>query len=210
MSIMIIEISPGLELYRYDINEPGPAWNSIEHSLKTEHSYEASVGPKNKIGAYYLYDNIKTTNAVAFIACNKKALEKYWLSNTKSIANLRIIDFSKCSCIHEMLDVLESLKINVCIPEFKINGMDRNLTELIGHNYDSRIHPTLPNLIEVGYLGQLLTDFNNGILFMGLLKKSGLIVDGYRFCEELNPYGLTYCLFNADKLSIPNKHLVNL
>jgi hypothetical protein len=34
---------------------------------------------------------------------------------------------------------------------------------------------------------------------------NGLEINGYRWCEAHNPYGLTYCFFNSEKLESPKK-----
>lgn len=49
------------------------------------------------------------------------------------------------------------------------------------------------------YLGQSLTDYENGILFKSILEEKNY--EGYVFFE--NPESNTYCIFNSDKISDP-------
>jgi hypothetical protein len=55
---------------------------------------------------------------------------------------------------------------------------------------------------DVGLFGQRLTDFDNAEQFIKLTKHLGY--DGYRWREFDEEYrGMTYCLFDAEKLSPP-------
>ena len=90
----------------------------------------------------------------------------------------------------------------------KINGFEAiwSISDLRNHSRLTRILIKVSELIEVSWFGQLLTDFDNGKEFMRL--STGLEIDGYRWCEAHNPYGLTYCLFNSQKLESPKKQKI--
>ena len=49
----------------------------------------------------------------------------------------------------------------------------------------------------VGYTGQLMTDFENGIVFKKLLQEKGY--EGYQFMEEKT--SPTICLFDSSKIT---------
>lgn len=201
---MIIEIAAPLQLFRYDISEPPTSWDASLHCFHTEHFEKKLNTSKNKIGAYFLYDNMNAALAVADVALRKKQLSDLWFTKTSTTSSIRILDFSKCSCIHEMLDVLEALGIDVCNVDFKIHGKNRTLVELVNHTYDSKIFPEFPHAINLAYLGQCITDFDNGLHFNQSLINAELCIDGYRWCETINPYALTYCLFSNEYLNPPN------
>ena len=57
---------------------------------------------------------------------------------------------------------------------------------------------------RVQYIGQLLTDFGNGVTFKRLLQERGY--EGYQFMEE--KFTPTICIFEADKLTVPVHQIV--
>jgi|GEM_PF-5525504 len=68
---------------------------------------------------------------------------------------------------------------------------------------NTKISCTFPD--KVGILGQRLTDFDNGLIFRDKIKKVELdtnqVIDGYRFREDSDERGFTYCFFAPDKLT---------
>ena len=56
------------------------------------------------------------------------------------------------------------------------------------------------------FLGQHLSDFNNGIIFNKLLTEKGY--DGYVFVEEVNDP--TVCIFDSSFLSQPTTQVIQL
>lgn len=207
---MVININKPLKLFRYDINEPPRMWDSHFHARNTQYSNDANLGDKNKGGFYFLFDNDILTKVVASIICKQNKQTKYWYTKTEITESLSIIDLSQCRCTHEMLDTLESLNVDIIIPEMKINGCNKDFSIFMNHQYFTRIEPNIPDLIEVGWLGQILTDFDNGPLFKRRVNAAGLKIDGYRWCENINPFGLTYCLFMPNKLAEPTSNEVQL
>ena len=57
---------------------------------------------------------------------------------------------------------------------------------------------------RVGYTGQLMTDFGNGVPFKRQLTEKGF--GGYTFMEE--KYVPTICLFDSCKLTTPDHTIV--
>ncbi|PCJ81838.1 MAG: hypothetical protein COA57_13805 [Flavobacteriales bacterium] len=205
---MIVSIKPQIDLSRYDIGETPEEWDSKSHCLNTEYRDNNGKGPKNKSGFYFLFDNIETTQAVAKIACNKNEIkDNYWLTITQTTDTISIIDFSKCKCIHDILVILDSLNINIYNSNMIINGFeDKKIDDLKTHNHLTRVIPYISELMEVKWFGQMLTDFDNGETFKELANV--LKIDGYRWCENINPYGLTYCLFDHNKIEQPSKRKI--
>ena len=167
---------------------------------------------KNKEGFYFLFDDVITCQAVAEVACRNKSKAQYWLTNTNTNSQIKIIDFSSCKCIHDILEIIDVLNLDIYNDFMKLNGLkngksQRFLSELKCHSRSTRIFNLYPELIEVSWFGQLLTDFDNGTYFKGVLTEHK--IDGYRWSENYNPYGLTYCLLDAEKLSAPVKHSIH-
>lgn len=206
---MTIAIDTGLRLIRYDLCETTPDnWDTKNHSNCTEYSNLNNNGNKNKEGFYFLFDNEQTCETVANVACKIKSKNEYWLTRTTTNKEIKIIDFSDCKCIHDILEIIDVLRLDVYNDHMKLNGLEnkgkaRMFSELKGHSRSTRISNQIPELIEVSWFGQLLTDFDNGTHFKKIL--TSLELDGYRWCEEYNPYGLTYCLLDAEKLNKPEK-----
>lgn len=60
----------------------------------------------------------------------------------------------------------------------------------------------------VGYVGQLLTDFNNGPKFKAVLHARN--IDGYIFEEEARTHKPTFCIFDYGRLSAPHLELAHI
>ncbi|MDD3686208.1 MAG: hypothetical protein PHE56_05515 [Bacteroidales bacterium] len=201
---MIITIDAGLNLARYDLCENTPDnWDARNHANCTEYSNLDGIHNKNKESFYFFFDNKHTCDDLANLGCKKKKLSQYWLTETKTKMQIKIIDFSHCKCIHDVLEIIDVLNMDVYNNSMKLNGLKngenvRDFSELKYHTRSRRIFNHCPELIEVSWFGQLLTDFDNGTYFKKILK--GLNLDGYRWCENFNPYSLTYCLLDDTKL----------
>lgn len=195
---MILYIQDPIDLSRYDLSRPPTSWNSKFQSTETEYANFSNKGPKNTEELYFLFDNIETTKAVAKIACHKKQQNEYWISKTTTQSPIKILDFSSCKCLHDILEIIDSLRIDIYNSKLIINGFENiEIESLKNHNRNTRILEKYPELFEVSWFGQLLTDYQNGKIFKKLLVESGLEIDGYRWCENINPYGLTYCFFQS-------------
>lgn len=72
----IIILEPGDRLYRYDLSGKMPDnWNSTVHSIEYNTS---EYGPKNSIGAIFLYDvEIAAKQVLSAAIKNKKIRESY-------------------------------------------------------------------------------------------------------------------------------------
>jgi hypothetical protein len=205
---MILHISTPIELFRYDLKQPPTSWNSEFQSQNSEYANILEKGPKNTEQFYFLHDNIETTKAISKIACEKNKQNNYWLTKSKTLEPIKILDFSSCECLHDILVIMDSLKINIYNSEIIINGFKNlNIQSLKDHNRNTRIIHQVPELIEASWFGQLLTDFQNGKHFKKLLLDANIEIDGYRWCENIDPYGLTYCFFQKEKLASPNQVL---
>jgi len=203
---MIIQINDNIKLSRYDLNTPPDNWDSKLQSRNTEYANLRNMGPKNTEGLYFLYDNLETTKIVAKIACMKNLTSNYLISETSTVSPVKILDFSSCKCLHDMLDIIESLNINIYDSEMIIYGFENiRIKTLQYHNRNTRVLIGYPELLEVAWFGQQLTDYQNGKVFKEIIASANIEVDGYRWCENHNPYGLTYCFFNCDKLAPPSR-----
>lgn len=61
---------------------------------------------------------------------------------------------------------------------------------------------------KIGYVGQLLTDFNNGHKFKAALQTRN--IDGYIFEEEEHMHKPTFCIFDYGNLSAPHRELAHI
>ena len=203
---MIIQIDEKLNLSRYDLNNPPNKWDSKSQSSKTEYANLKDKGPKNTEGFYFLYDRLETTKTVATIACIKNSTNHYQITKTATKCSIKILDFSNCKCLHDMLDMIDSLNINIYDSEMIIYSFENlKVKSLQHHNRNTRILLGYPELLEVAWFGQLLTDYINGRIFKHLIATANIEIDGYRWCENNNPYCLTYCFFDCDKLENPKR-----
>ncbi|MDR0429360.1 MAG: hypothetical protein LBH58_02635 [Tannerellaceae bacterium] len=203
---MIIQINENIDLSRYDLNTPPDNWDSNLQSNQTEYANLRNMGPKNTEGFYFLYDNLETTKVVAAISCKKNRVSNYFITKTVTVSPIRVLDFSNCKCLHDMLDILDSLGINIYDSEMIIYGFENlKIKYLQYHNRNTRVLQGYPELLEVAWFGQQLTDYKNGKVFKELIVNSNIAIEGYRWCENHYPYGLTYCLFNCDKIAPPRR-----
>ena len=199
-------MNENINLSRYDLNTPPSNWDSKLQSSKTEYANLRNMGPKNTEGFYFLYDNLETTKVVARIACMKNLTTNYSITATKTVTPLKILDFSNCKCLHDMLYIIDSLNINIYDSEMTIYGFENiKIKSLQYHNRNTRVLHGYPKLLEVAWFGQQLTDYNNGKVFKELITNANVEIDGYRWCENHYPYGLTYCFFGCEKLAPPHR-----
>lgn len=203
---MIIQVNENINLCRYNLNSPPDKWDSNLQSNQTEYANLIHMGSKNTEGFYFLYDNLETTRVVASIAYAKNMANKYSITKTATVFPVRILDFSNCKCLHDMLDIIDILNIKVYDSSMIIYGFENiKIKSLSYHNRGTRLLHGYPELLEVAWFGQQLTDYKNGRVFKELITNSKIEIDGYRWCENHNPYGLTYCFFNCDKLAPPRR-----
>jgi len=206
---MIIQINENIDLSRYDLNTPPDNWDSNLQSIQTEYANLRNMGPKNTESFYFLYDNIETTKVVAAISCMKNMASNYFITKTTTVCPIRVLDFSSCKCLHDMLDILDFLGINIYDSEMIIYGFENlKIKSLQYHNRNTRVLQGYPELLEVSWFGQQLTDYNNGKVFKEIIANAAIEIDGYRWCENHNPYGLTYCFFDCDKIAPPRRDYI--
>lgn len=217
---MIIEIPIPFRLYRCDSNLPPPSWDA-NFSLETNYGKKyGEKGPKNKAGLFFLHDHIDISNSYG--TCRLKEINKvkaigdlqtdYYITETKLKEPLKIIDFSNCHSMFMMIDVLMKNGINILTNEFKNHQNDSTFDEFLAYynavnNTGNSLHAIKIKLtnkdmaFEYSFFGQVLSDFDNGIVLKKNLQLKN--IDGYRWREHNDPRGLTYCLLNFDKLSEP-------
>lgn len=212
MKCPIVDIPKILTLYRCDKIEPPSFWN-VEHKDSFYHSDQ--YGHKNKANFYFFTDSIDIARSLGMHSPNKI----FFLTET-TCKSIRVIDFSICINIYQMLGILEDIGIKVMTDRFKTYEAFENSTS---HGidisqtfkkwlpfYEKRTDESIMNIRigastfqDIGYFGQRLTDFDNAIFFLDEINKLGYNIDGYRWREYDDERGLTYCLFNAEKLSPP-------
>lgn len=211
----LIHINTTLTLYRSDTTRPPSDWSKEFKCYRYD-----GVGEKNKAGLFFLSDSIDIANSLGKINCKNLNQNSYYLTESQA-KDIHIIDFSYCSTLMQMIRALALIGINVFTNDFKTyeEGKGQEHTKTFGKFrviYDDYIQgknatEVYTQLSDVGYdadpvgtFGQRITDFDNGISFINLIKKWGAEVDGYRWRECNDPRGLTYCLFSTGKILKPS------
>ena len=215
-----IVLFPGQKLYRYDILANLPEeWNSQFHNPEYE-GFE--YGYKNTIGAVFVYDNEITAKQVLSEAVRKQRkkgnnIELATITTTEALDELSLLDLEKdINTCSQMLCTLYELGIDVATSDF-FNHYRRQSFEIIRHLlfdiYSGNENLRLEAEKQINdffvfppYLGQLLTDFENGLRFKDLLQSRNY--DGYVFMEEYSSN--TYCVFDSNKLLPPIHNILTV
>lgn len=215
----------GTNLYRYCLGNDIPKEWSTEYHSPEYHSVE--YGDKNQIGAFFFYRDKKTASNVLNAAIEKATKHgQNYQNNTLTccqiVEDISILDLTNCDSPVLMLNKLYYEGIDVLTSDFFLDPNKEQSFDVIRgyHQYimanrktnDIKICSEILNKAKkinkffkghIGYTGQLLTDFENGISFKRQLEEKGY--EGYIFDEE--PSGSTICLFNSSKLT-PPKHII--
>ncbi|KOY86653.1 hypothetical protein AD998_11320 [bacterium 336/3] len=220
------------KLYRYDIEEPPKNWDD---NFKNP-EYQTGSEHKNKANLYFFIDTKETAKKLVENV-KIKQFNQYYISSCETMYMLKIIDFDGLN-IYGMLDVLYHLKINVMTDDFK-TYIDNSQLETFKKfqdpydtikNIDNKINKSSQDyLLKIeafsklklndswkleednsGVFGQRLTDFDNGIEFKKLVGALNKKIDGYRWKENKDNDGFTYCLFNSKKLSPPKSEVFQM
>lgn len=214
-----------VHLHRYDVECPPEDWNTDFKNQEYIYSEECvDLRIKNRIGAFFFFDNKGTAYCTGTIAAKKLNLKRIWLTETSIAKEIQLLDFSHFENISSLLLVFEEIGFDVLTDRFhKFNpiGACKSFVEirpLVEHirqldakpDKTDRDHSEILNIAnEIGqffygnhridYLGQLLSDFTNGIVFKEMLLSKGY--NGYIFRESHD--SPTYCILNSDALSKP-------
>ena len=209
-----IILEPGDRLCRYDLGTD----LSVDWSTEYENPeyIGCEFGKKNAIGAFFFYDK-KTTakKTLAQAIYNQKKKGNIYNSGTitycEVVNELNLLDLDsgliECSNI---ISFLVSIDANVIENKFVNHHSNKPYSELQSVIVDifSTDHIKRINAADeinkfffynAPYLGQSLTDYENGILFKSILEEKNY--EGYVFFE--NPESNTYCIFNSYKISDP-------
>ena len=218
-------LQKGTTLYRYCLgtNIP-PEWSTEYHSPEY---HSDAYGEKNQIGAFFFYTDEETARNVLGAAIRKaeergETYDRNTITSCTTTDDINLLDLTGCVRPVQMLNTLHDEGIDVLTSEFvrHLNGeftfdTVRGYHEFIMENElsdDRFVKCDMRNCAAkiddffqwlVGYTGQVMTDFGNGIPFKRELQAKGY--EGYQFMEE--KYTPTICLFNAEKLTAPN-HVV--
>lgn len=217
---------PGaVHLHRYDVECPPEDWNADFKNQEYVYSDECEdLRIKNRIGAYFFFENRATAYCTGTIAAKKLNRNRIWLTETSITNEIQLLDFSHFEHISALLLAFDEIGFDVLTDKFhKFNSIGAcksfaDLRPLVEHlkqldvkpDKTDKDHYEIINIAnEIGhffsgnhridYLGQLLSDFTNGIEFKEMLLSKGY--DGYIFRESHD--SPTYCILNSDALSKP-------
>lgn len=221
-----MKLSIGTNLYRYCLGNDIPKeWSTEYHSPEY---YSNEYGEKNQIGAFFFYRDEKTAYNVLTAAIEKAAkhgqnYQNNTLTYCQIIEDISILDLTYCDRPVQMLNILYDEGVDVLTSDFFLHpNKEQSFDTIRGyHQYimdnrktnDIKVCSEILNKADkinkffkehVGYTGQLLTDFGNGIPFKRLLEEKGY--EGYQFMEEKS--SPTICLFNSSKLTLPVHKIV--
>lgn len=216
------------EFYRYDLSDSLPNdWTTDYHSI--EYSYDR--GFKNICGSFFFYDNEQTALDVLKNAAKKRNVHAATITSCHILKEITLLDLSKNVSPSQLLCCLYKNGIDVFKKDFyrydedpskdrKIDEMKESIEAIVTRDNKARedmsfIIKTATKIndffyskkcspCECRYLGQLFTDFDNGLKFKKMLLDKGY--DGYCCMETLN--GVTYCIFDHNVLSSPIHRLI--
>jgi hypothetical protein len=226
-------IQAGVPLYRYDLTEPPKGGWNMEY--KSPIYYWDEAGPKNEIGAFFFFDNKSDAIEVGknALVLKETMIKTYnpelsiWITKTIIQDELYMLDLSKCKDVIDLYVVLWNEQIDIFRDDFYRFDYLRGSRPLLQIKDDTEYivsHKDLPKTskwseckynidifssgsddkIKLAYASQGLTDFSNGKIFKKLLDAKGY--DGYIFREsDAN----TFCLFNSEKISLPEVTLIH-
>lgn len=207
----------GISLYRYDIECPPSEWST---NFKSSFYNFPDLGFKNKVGAFFFFDNLQETVSYAsnkLSECEQIVIEKdprktIWITRTQISQSVNLLDFRKikdvCSLyiflIKSGIDIFidEFRKTEFCMPSVPYATIKEAVFDLSNHiNIEENRYKIMNfsygnnEFEKLKYAFQQLTDFSNGIIFKNILTEKGF--DGYIFKEsEAN----TYCIFDSFNL----------
>ena len=216
-----IILDRGDTLYRYDICTDLPnIWDTNYHNIEYA---ESKFGSKNSIGAIFLYDKIISAEQVLAGAINnqrEKGRTIRYVTITSTTVNNEIVllnleqGINRCS---QIISVLYNCGIDVATKDF-INYHTGETFDLILSDVKDLYSPDICVKLNAAnnidkffcnyppYLGQLLSDYKNGVSFKQQLQNKGY--EGYTFMEIFSSN--TYCIFSQDKLSHPSHTTVDI
>lgn len=213
-------INKETKLYRYGIGIiEEEVWST---HIKSVEYHNNLYGDKNKIGSFFFFLNSETRDRVKNGAIQKRKnvgieVTEITLTECELIENVNVMDLTNCDRPVNMLNVLCDNGVDILNDSFlkydfdkttPFSGLseayqtiqktlrttnDNNVMARCGTEIDQFFH------YRQNYLGQLLTDFDNGFEFKRQLTAMGY--EGYVFTEE--PTSPTICLFESTKLSQP-------
>ena len=204
-----MKLSIGTNLYRYCLGNDIPKeWSTEYHSPEY---YSNEYGEKNQIAA------------IEKAAKHGQNYQNNTLTYCQIIEDISILDLTYCDRPVQMLNILYDEGVDVLTSDFFLHpNKEQSFDTIRGyHQYimdnrktnDIKVCSEILNKADkinkffkehVGYTGQLLTDFGNGIPFKRLLEEKGY--EGYQFMEEKS--SPTICLFNSSKLTLPVHKIV--
>ncbi len=126
---------PGaVHLHRYDVECPPEDWNVDFKNQEYIYSEECEdLRIKNRIGAFFFFDNKATAYCTGTLAAKKQRLNRIWLTETSIAKEIQLLDFSHFENISSLLLAFEELGFDVLTDKFhKFNsiGPCRSFAEL--------------------------------------------------------------------------------
>ncbi len=225
LSVKIFKMPGAVHLHRYDVDCPPDDWNANFKNQEYVYSDECDdLRIKNRIGAFFFFDNKATAYCTGTIAAKKLNRNRIWLTETSIANEIQLLDFSHFENISSLLLAFDEIGFDVLTDRFrkfssigacksfaelrplverikqldaKAAKTDKDHFEII--NTANKIGHFFSGNHRIDYFGQLLSDFTNGIEFKEMLLSKGY--DGYIFRESHD--SPTYCILNSDALSKP-------
>lgn len=212
-------IPAGTPLFRYDLIEPPKFWSK---DYKNPQYIYPNYGPKNSACLFFFYMNATTAINVGNKARGTNC--PLYFTECELLSDVDVLDLSN-NGTKDLLDytpefILDKLfeaDLDVLISNF-YNYLRREPFTKIAEAYTTLKLSDCKELrmdleVQVNsffftndgpFLGQHLSDFNNGIIFNKLLTEKGY--DGYLFSEEID--APTLCLLSPDYLSEPRNTII--
>ena len=224
-------LSQGTKLYRYDVKKPPVEWRT---DFKNIEYHYPDHGAKNLFGGFFFFQGYgQALNTGKKALNNNPHFNELWLSECHITSDIRLLDLTQLQSVTAAIIVMRKIGIDVLTDDFHLISPTRLFSELRIdiERYDEIVKSDkwwnqqclideISKIIKhveqffidnkfLGFFGQCLTDFENGIHFRNLLESVPL--EGYMFNESNGTSGSnTICLLSDNYLSKPKASFITM
>lgn len=222
-------------LFRYDLIEPPTEWSSTHRNIEYTGSV---YGDKNAMSAFFFFNSEYQATETAKCAIKKVVdiqNPSIWITRCCPLEDMNLLDLRQFCTIIDLLSYLIEDGYNILSSQYKsffnegisfdrLKKMYLEIHDKIRGNalyyQDTQLMAEIIPISEQvekflnidlrmpGQFIQLITDYSNGVYFIGELKSKGY--EGIIFNETIwgHQSSDTICIFSASKLSSPKHYMI--